>query len=297
MTRPLRKIVVGTSLDLASDRVLKAALELRRKTGAELHLVHGYPLPVVYGGGIYAIHTQIEVDEIHDRALVDAQLKRVGAKAEDFAKIVVLLDNGDHLINQVADQIDADLIVVGASETAPSLQPFLGSTADRLLRRSTRPVLVVRGEFTPHHVLAPTDLSELSESACARGIALVDQLAGPDHPPKVDALFVLSLIDREGSAHFKPEQVDRFASEELDAFLGRLPQRQGGETKPVLRNGHPRDEVLAYVAAHADIDLVLLGTHGRRGFERFLLGSVAAELIRRLNVSALVMPPETKENG
>lgn len=292
MKRPLRKIVVGTSLDLASDKVVKAALQLREKTQAALYLVHGYPLPVVYGGGIYAIHTQIEVDQIHDRALVDAQLNRVGAKAEDFADIVVQLDNGDHLLLKVADEVDADLVVVGASETAPRLQPFLGSTADRLLRRSTRPVLVVRGDFgMPKHVLAPTDLSELSEAAMATGLDLLDQLGGP---PAVDALFVLSPIDREGSAHFKPAQVDRFALEELEAFVGRLPKRQGAIEK-VLRSGHPREEVLDYVASHQGIDLVLLGTHGRRGFERFLLGSIAAELIRRLEVSALVVPPEVKE--
>lgn len=294
MKRPLRKIVVGTSLDLASDKVVKAALLLREKTKAQLYLVHGYPLPVVYGGGIYAIHTQIEVDEIHDRSLVDAQLNRVGAKAEDFAEIVVLLDNGDHLVQQVADRVEADLIVVGASETAPGLQPFLGSTADRLLRRSTRPVLVVRGDFAvSQRVLAPTDLSELSEAAIGRGLDLLDQMNGP---AKMEALFVLSNIDREGSAHFKPAQVDRFAMEELEAFLGRLPPREA-ETTPVLRSGHPREEILAYLEAHRGIDLVLLGTHGRRGFERFLLGSVAAELIRRVAVSALVVPPEIKEAG
>ncbi len=293
MTRPLRKIVVGTSLDLASDLVLKAALLLKEKTGAELHLVHGYLLPAVYGGGIYPIHTPVEVDEIHDRALIDAQLERLGTKEADFASIVVELDNGDHLMHQVAEEIDADLLVVGASETSPGLQPFLGSTADRLLRRSTRPVLVVRGEFSlPAHVLAPTDLSELSEAAMGRGMLVLDQL---NESARLEALFVLSRIDREGSAHFSPEQVDRFATEELDTFLGRLPKRETGAITPVLRNGHPREEVLKYVADHEGIDLVLLGTHGRRGFERFLLGSVAAELVRRLSVSALVVPPETKE--
>lgn len=295
MTRPLRKIVVGTSLDLASDRVLKAALLLKEKSGAELHLVHGYPLPVVYGGGIYAIHTQIDVDEIHDRALVEAQLERIGAKKEDFANLAVMLDNGDHLILQIADEIDADLLVVGASETSPGLQPFLGSTADRLLRRSTRPVLVVRGDFKlPEHVLAPTDLSELSEKAMGRGLALLDEIGCA---PELEALFVLSRIDREGSAHFKPEQVDRFAMEELEAFLARLPERRGKPLQPMLRSGHPREEVLSYVASHDGIDLVLLGTHGRRGFERFLLGSVAAELIRQLTVSALVVPPEIREES
>lgn len=293
MTVGLQKIVVGTSLDAASDPVLAAALLLRAKTGAELHLVHAYSLPMSFAGGVYALHTPIEVDvpETHDAAQVAGQLARVGATADDFANIVVLTGSSDQLIGKVADQIGAGLIVVGASETTPGLQPFLGSTADRLLRRATCPVLVVRGAFAlPRKVLAPTDLSPLSEAAIARGVALIDQLGAAE----LEALFVLNPLDREGSVNFQPDQIDAFAMGQLEALLGRLPARAGA-SHSVLRNGHARSQVLDYLAAHPEIDLVLLGTHGRSGFERFLLGSVAAELLRRVAVSALVVPPEVKD--
>lgn len=293
MTVRLQKIVVGTSLDAASDPVLKAALLLREKTGAELHLVHGFSLPMSFAGGVYALHTPIEVDvaETHDTARVAGQLARVGATADDFSNIVVLTGSSDQLIIRVAEQIGADLIVVGASETTPGLQPFLGSTADRLLRRATCPVLVVRGEFAiPRQVLAPTDLSPLSEAALARGLAVVDQLGAPT----LEALFVLNPLDREGSVNFQPEQIDAFALGQLEALIGRLPAREGANHS-VLRSGHARSQVLEYLAAHPAIDLVVLGTHGRSGFERFLLGSVAAELVRRVAISALVVPPEVKD--
>jgi nucleotide-binding universal stress UspA family protein len=292
MARTLRTILVGTSLDPASDGVLRSALRLGAKAGADVYLVHGFPLPVIYGGGIYAAHGNVEVDAQTDRVLVEAQLARIGVEPSAFKAIIVRMETGDRLLGQLADELDADLVVIGASETAAALQPFLGSTADRLLRRTTRPVLVVRGELRSlDHVLAPTDLSDLSEHAIARGLELLDPL-GP--PARVDALFVLSSIDREGSAHFKPEQVDRFATEELEAFIGRLPGRPESQVRPVLRNGHAREEVLAYLTANPDVDLVLLGTHGRSGFERFLLGSIAVELLRRIPLSALVLPPEAK---
>ncbi len=184
MTFPLRKIVVGTSLDPSSDGVVRAALQLKEKTGAELHLVHAYALPVVYGGGFYPTIDPAELLELQKSRLVDAQLERLRASKEDFAEIVALVDYPDRLIQEVADRVGADLVVIGASETSPRLQPFFGSTADRLLRRVHRPVLVVRGELTlPQEVLALTDLSELSEAVLARGSGLLDQFgAGGPRP-------------------------------------------------------------------------------------------------------------------
>lgn len=299
-TGRLQRIVVGTSLESASDPVVRAALELRERTASEVHLVHGFPLPVVYGGGVYggaAIDSQLEADRRRYRTLLDQQLERIGAPAEAFADIRIELDAGYRLLDQVARDTGADLIVVGASEAHGPLAPLLGSTADRLLRRTHRPVLVVRGgsdtSLGPlRRVLAPVDLSTLSEQSVGAGLRLLESVA--EGTREVDVLFVLSRIDREGSAHFSPDQVERFAHEELEAFVGRLDRPE--PLHPVLRSGAPRQEILGYLDAHP-ADLVLLGTHGRSGFERFLLGSVTGEVLRRLDCHALVIPPAEAAEG
>ncbi|MEM1201922.1 MAG: universal stress protein [Acidobacteriota bacterium] len=292
MTQRLQNLVVGTSLSAESDPVVRAALTLAGASGAAVHLVHGFPLPVVYGGGIYggaAIHSQLQHDEDRYQELLGVQLRRLGTGPEALASTTVEMEGPDRLIARVADEKNADLIVVGASEGPAALGPILGSTADRLLRRTHRPVLVVRGDVDPpRRVLAPVDLSKLSGQGVARALDLVADM-GPD--PKLDLtlLFVLSRIDREGSAHFEPAQVDRFALEELQSFAGRLDHPEE-HTHCALRNGQPRQEILDYAAEHP-ADLVVLGTHGRSGLERFLLGSVAAGVLRHLPVSALVIPP------
>ena len=299
----LHRIVVGTSLTEASDSVLRSALELRRRTGVSLLLVHGFPMPVVYGGGIYgsaAIHVQLERDQKLYRSRLREQLERIGASEEDFGGIVVELESGHRLLDQVAERENADLILIGAHE-GPELGPlsgFLGSTADRILRRTTRPVLVVRGELGElANVLAPVDLSKLSEACLARGLVLLEALLPEGaEPAAVAGLFVLSSLDREGSPHFEPEQVDRFASEELQAFLERASPHGEGRIRPVLRNGRATQEILAYLEAHP-ADLVVLGTHGRSGMERFLLGSVASEVLRRIGCHTLVIPPRNEDGG
>ncbi|MDA8019614.1 MAG: universal stress protein [Thermoanaerobaculia bacterium] len=291
MTRQVQRIVVGTSLETASDPVVRAALTVRDHTGAEIHLVHGFPLPVVYGAGLHGgavVDSQLEADRLRYRRLLEEQLDRIGVSAEIFAGLRLELDSGYRLLDQVAREVGADLIVVGASEMRGPLAPLLGSTVDRLLRRALQPVLVVRGEFEPpQKVLAPTDLSSLSERALADGLQILDRIVeGEDRSFDTDVLFVLSRIDREGSAHFRPEQVDRFARQELDTFVESF-ERPG--LHPVLRSGIPRQEILAHLEAHP-ADLVLLGTHGRSGFERFLLGSVTSEVLRRVTTHALVAP-------
>jgi nucleotide-binding universal stress UspA family protein len=293
MTREIKKIVVGTSLSDASDEVVQAALTLSRRTGAALYLAHAFPMPVAYGGGIYgtaALPHELEIDENRCRRQIDEQLEKLGASVDDFAGVVVDIEAPHRLLEQVAEREAADLVVVGAHEAHGLLGGFLGSTADRLLRHSTRPVLVVRGKLEGlARVVAPVDLSELSERCFAQGLELLGQGNG-GQPFHVETLFVLSSIDREGSAHFQPAQMDRFAMEELTAFLGRAPQPPGVELKPMLRSGQPRDEILDFLAQHRG-DLVLLGTHGRSGLERMLLGSVASEVLRRLDRHALVIPP------
>jgi nucleotide-binding universal stress UspA family protein len=101
---------------------------------------------------------------------------------------------------------------------------------------------------------------------------------------------VLNPFEVAGSAHFTPEQIERFAGEELRRFLAA--SRLG--TPPRLsrvRVGYPRDVILA-VLKERRADLAVLGTHGRGGFERLMLGSVAAGVMHEAHCNLLIVPPE-----
>ena len=64
----------------------------------------------------------------------------------------------------------------------------------------------------------------------------------------------------------------------------------------MLRNGDPTEEILA-AAGTGGTDLVVMGSHGRRGFERHVLGSVAGEVARSSACSVLVVPPDSAAQG
>ncbi len=299
----ISKIVVGTSLSEASDPVVEAGLDIARTTGCELHVVHAYPMPAVFGDsafggatlGGHLLQPQVAADEEIYRAELGAQLERLGSGLDRLTGLELAIGTPHQLVVEIADRLAADLVLLGSSEAAGPLAPLLGSTADRVIRKSTRPVLVVREGFRLpfERVLAPVDLSPLSEESLTRGLEILEQLE-LEEQPAVEALFILSRLDREKSQHFTPEQVDRFAGEELRRFLERIDGPYADTLEPRLRCGVPRQEILAYLEQHP-ADLLILGTHGRSGFERFILGSVAADLVRRVEVSVLVVPPLAEE--
>jgi nucleotide-binding universal stress UspA family protein len=294
--QPIRRILVATSLGEMSDAVMRAALELSRATGAELWACHAYPLPLSYfaiPSGFVDTDPQL-LDTARERfeLLLGEQLFRLGAEENVLAGSVIEAGAPHRILHQAAERLRPDVMVMGAAEKPSALRPLLGSTTDRVLRWVRCPVFVVRGALTlpPVKVLTAVDLSELAAQMVENGLELLGRLGGAE--PQVTALFVLSDEERDRGGQFTREQIERFASEELARFLapfdGRLSSR--------LRVGEPRQEILKEIAV-ASPDLVLLGTHGRSGFERWLLGSVASDIVASSSASLLVVPPRAAAEG
>jgi nucleotide-binding universal stress UspA family protein len=139
-------------------------------------------------------------------------------------------------------------------------------------------------------VLAAVDLSELSGDALRGGLELASRLWRGAPAPRIEVVFVLHPSEH-GSRQFSEDQIDRFAAGELARFVRRnAPGLAGGARHRVLV-GSPRQR-LAEEMESFHPDLVILGTHGRSGFQRFLVGSVATDVAARAPRCTLVMPPE-----
>ena len=189
----------------------------------------------------------------------------------------------------IAAEVGAGLIVAGTHEEGDRRWARLGSTADRLIRKTHCPVLAVRpgSVFPPARVLAPVDFSIASASALCRGLSL---LIGTGSPT-VEALFVLNPLEQAGSLQFTPGQIARFASDELERFIGTHMPAALANRYCRVRTGYPAEEVLGELGEWK-ADLVMLGTHGRSGLERMLIGSVAADVLQGAPCSVLIVPPD-----
>lgn len=299
MTYSFDTVLIATSLLPEGREVTRTGGALARAAGAKVALVHGMAMPVWFGEAplnSFATSSLGELDRLLEKSksalrqdLAD-EAREAGIRDSELLGCFLEAGPSHRGVIEVAQRLSADLIVVGASDRRRG--KGLGSTALRVLQKATRPVLVVRKglQVPPRRVLAAVDLSPLSGDILRCGFDRMAALTAGD-PPTMEALFVLSPAEREGWQHFDADQVDRFAREELERFVHRHGGKLASRTRPRVRVGDARNEIVDEIHA-MQADLLVVGTHGRGGFERFVLGSVATDVVRRTSTSVLVVPPE-----
>lgn len=291
-TEKIETILVGSDLDRESETLVGAALSLARAAGARVHVVYAFNPPIGFLSELGAGFDPAILAEEEQRCqeALAGQIRHLGINPAELHGQTVRTGAPHRVLPDLAEEIGADLVIVGAT-AGGRLHRRLGSTADRVLRRALCPVLVVRGELRvpPSKVLAPVDLSPLAADSFRTGLGLLGQFGGG--ALDVEALFILNVIQRQVAPQFTPEQVDRFAADELRRFVEANAGAGAGEMKRKVRAGNTREEIFAEVADFRP-DLVLLGTHGTGGFDRLVLGSVAADVSREAPCSVLVVPPD-----
>lgn len=297
MKMKIENVLIGSSLSEASDDVVRAGLAVARAAGARVHLVNAFLPQAVFGGGApfaaeVMINEVIRGEQAARRRQLNEQISRLGVTAKELGSWLVEMGASHRVIIDAAKLANADLVVVGATES-PVMSKLFGATADRVVRKSTRPALLVRGKLPvpPRRVLFPVDLSPLSRDALRHGLELLGGVV-PERNASLEALFVMTMLDRQGLApDVTPEAAEAEAVERVERFVAQGSAETGWKVESKVVLGYVEEEILAR-AAELDADLIVIGTHGRGGFERFLLGSVASGVVRHGKQSVLVLPPE-----
>lgn len=197
-----------------------------------------------------------------------------------------------------AESFGVDLIVMPTHGRQGLKRFLLGSTTDKVVRRADTPVLTIKPDgaseidYPYRNVLVPTDGSECATAALSTGVDVVK--AGDA------ALHLLSVIDVTSlSVDLRSDIQTGFMEENAkqileDAFG--LAENSGVEpvSETVEYGASVHKAILSYIDDH-DINLVVVGTHGRTGFDRYVLGSVTEYLVRTSPVPVLTVREPPKE--
>lgn len=292
----LQTIVVGIDFSPFSEVARLRALELAVANKAKVILVHsledsdyqpqqewlasGAKFEKLIEEGQYEAKKHLDELAVSDRSDVLEILSEV-SELEPAAALV-----------DAAERHNADLVVVGPHGRTGFERLSLAKTAERIVRKSPCSVLVARAaeKDVPYmsRFLVPTDFSESANVALAVACSLVA------HGGRVDVLHCwmrpFYAIGDEGLAA-KSVSMDEEISESVSDAGAKLINKHSKtgvamhfeeRHDTVARGVHEALEATAY-------DMVIMGSHGRKGLGRLLLGSAAEATARHANCSVLVV--------
>jgi nucleotide-binding universal stress UspA family protein len=140
----IKRILVATDFTDASDRALDYALELARKLDASIVLMHSYEIPVVGFPDGVLIATPNVAGQLRTAAQ-EGLRATVARHAAAGVRVDTVLREGaaTREVNALAEELDADLIVLGTHGRKGIAHAILGSVAEQIVRTARRPVLTI----------------------------------------------------------------------------------------------------------------------------------------------------------
>jgi nucleotide-binding universal stress UspA family protein len=232
-----------------------------------------------------------------DGYVEDLKLTRMRLSTE------ILLENPRRGIPKMASEWKADLIAMGSHGTGAFVRLLMGSTAQAVLRHAGCSVEIVREgqrKSGGMHVLVPTDGSDCAEAALKAVAARPWPEATEIHVISVPEVPVLA-----GAYPYYPPEVvlevaganDAHAKEAVQKGAAILWKAGLCVSEEVME---PRESPVRAVLAMADLwsaDLIVLGSHGRRGFDRYVIGSVSESVALHAHCSVEVVRAGRRSRG
>lgn len=216
--------------------------------------------------------------------LVDEMFGSTGVEARVVVGHVVAT-----LLDQ-ADELDAGLIVLGARGGGLLRRLVLGTTSERILRKTARPVLIVRQAPTEDYrrVVVAVDFSPASATALRLAIAIAPRaelvLVHAYEVPFENKLRFAG-VDEPMIERYRQRAEDQ-ATHELDMFIAEV-GLSPGRARLVIEQGDPARVILDQHGC----DLLVVGQRGKGAFEELLLGSVTKHVLEETNTDVLVAVP------
>jgi nucleotide-binding universal stress UspA family protein len=290
MTSRYDHVLIATDFSDESMRALKVGGAMAKHYGARLTLAHAYDAKP------YMRLLEPRSPAEAQKAMGDAALKELAAMRKlyfagvDVEVVAVAGVSAALTICEHAATIGASLIVVGTRGRGAVMRVLVGSVAEQIVRHATCDVMVVRGDvddWSPKHIVAPTDLSEVASSALRAAAELQKTFDADvalvhvyDDDVPVPAMGKRRLKNRD-------EVVNKLHGE-LTSLQGAIFAEDAAVVCDVLVGEHPGDVVCTYLEEKKS-DLVVVSSHGRTGLASLLLGSVAEQIIRYAPCPALAV--------
>lgn len=283
------KVAVGIDWSEQAFSAVQQVFHLYKPT--EVTLIHGVDMGL-FEYPVVAQAANLQGYDDFRRALVDAGrqvlARTVGTLPLDPETVVQVNEIGSpaDVILKAADSAGADLVAVGARGQNRMAELVLGSVSHRVLWHATRPTLIVKGAAHPvQRVLVAVEGHEDAERI--KQWLLVHPFANAVELTILSVVVPVRLADPYNVVGYESWSIAaRTSAEDLVKTMGAglMGSRYSIGTRVI------DGDVAATVAEQAKhADLVVVASHGRKGLERFLLGSVSHAIVHRVGCPVLVV--------
>lgn len=278
------KVVMATDFSPGAEKLLNCLGELKALGTEEIILT--WVMEISSAGGPTG-----KLQDHHKKKLEEKvkEIEEMGFKVSYEAPVGFPASE----INQVAEENDASLIVIGSRGQNKIREFFLGSTVSAMIRQAKTPTLIERIELIEsmgekdcqlvcerkfETILMPTDFSPAAE----RAEKIVSELSG--HAGKI----VLASVVDEGETEEDIAALKEKASKQLKQ-LGESCEKACANVKLRIETGIPSEHIKA-IAEEEDATLIVLGMRGKGGVEGLVLGNTAETVARTSKRPVLLVP-------
>jgi nucleotide-binding universal stress UspA family protein len=291
---PLKHILLASDGSESSEGAVKEAIYLAKSCVAKLSV-------------IYVLETNPEfeteglkfVEKMEHAAREHLELIRKEAAAQnvEVEAIVRRTDQPYKAIVEEAAKMKSDVIVIGRRGRTGLEKMLMGSVAAKVIGYAPCKVLVVPrfARISCKNILIATDGSKYSVAAATEAIGIAKRCKSN--------LIIITVVHTEALSSMSPDtgytqsQQEVIERQELQraerniSGVKELAEKEGIRAEGIISEGRPY-EAIAKAALEKNIDLIVVGSHGRTGISKFLMGSVTERVIGHAESAVLVVKAE-----
>lgn len=291
------KVLLATDGSASSGVAVTLVAGLRWPAGTTIRIIT--TLDTVRLAGPWATMTSYGLADLESSLLdeLQATLADAAALLEPTGATIerqILLGRPSASIVDQANAFGADLVVMGSRGHGPLRTMLLGSVSAEVVDHAPCPVLVARSA-TVGRILIAHDGSHLARAAEDLVAGMTPFSSQPvevvsvvrTHEPSADTIAPSAMgraIDQYGIAVAESTRHHEDLARDAAERLGRL----GREATWAVRDGDPAHALIVEAEAKG-VDLVAMGTHGRTGLDRLVMGSVARKVLTHAHCSVLIV--------
>ncbi|OYU84764.1 MAG: universal stress protein UspA [Flavobacterium sp. BFFFF2] len=262
----MKKILVPTDFSDHAYYALKVAAEIARKNDGEIFLLHMLELPHegsdALGSGkdipeimLFKNKAIQRLDDLMDDEVLD------GLKVSELVQFELAFDG----IVKISKKNDIDLVVMGSHGASGYKEMFIGSNAEKVVRNSEVPVLIIKKDyetFNVDHFVFASDFTPEAKSSFNKVVQFANEFNAHLH---------LLMVNTPSS--FKPTHIARANMAE---FVGQF--TINNYSTHIYNDVNVESGVLNFTK-EINADLIGMSTHGRKGLSHFFNGSISEDLV------------------